>query len=166
VTIPAGQTSRTFTVAVLGDRLAEPNETFAVNLTAATGATIGDGQGIGTILDDEPRVSINDLGKSEGSGKTNTFSFTVSLSAAYDQAVTVNYATAGGTATAGTDFQSKSGSLTFAPGETFRTITVVVNGDKQAESNETFFVNLLGASSNAFILDAQGVGTIFDDDRR
>src|SRR5262249_33522903 len=55
VTIPAGQLSATFTVAVKGDRLGEANETFAVNLSAATGATIGDGQGIGTILDDEPR---------------------------------------------------------------------------------------------------------------
>src|SRR6185436_9544861 len=66
LTIPAGQTSKTFTVAVKGDRLPEPNETFAVNLGAPTNASIRDGQGIGTILDDEPRVSINNVSQSEG----------------------------------------------------------------------------------------------------
>src|SRR5262249_52295681 len=90
VIIPAGQASATVTVAVRGDHLPEPPETFAVNLTAATGATIGDGQGIGTILDNEPRVSIGDATKREGrNGKTTLLTFTVTLSAAYDQPVTV-----------------------------------------------------------------------------
>ena len=66
MTIPAGQTSATITVAVRGDRLAEPTETFAVNLSAATNATIGDGQGVGTILDNEPRISISDVTKARG----------------------------------------------------------------------------------------------------
>jgi hypothetical protein len=166
VTIPAGQTSRSFTVAVLGDRLAEPTETFAVNLSAATNATIGDSQGIGTIQDNEPRISINNVSKYEGRASTTAFTFTVTLSAAYDQAVTVNYATANGTATAGTDYTSKSGSVTFAPGETIKTITVVIRGDKQKEANETFFVNLFGPSSNAPIGVGQGIGTILDDDNR
>jgi hypothetical protein len=110
------------------------------------------------------------VSKSEGNGngnnKTTTFTFTVSLSNAYDQAVTVNYATANGTATAGSDYQAKSGSVTFAPGETIKTITIVVNGDKAKESNETFFVDLFGPSSNAFINTSRGTGTILDDDRR
>ena len=164
VIIPAGQTSRTFTVAVIGDRLAEPTETFAVNLSAPTNASIGDGQGIGTILDNEPRISINDVQCDGGNGKTpKLFTFTVRLSAAYDQAVTVNYATANGTATAGSDYQSKTGTVTFAPGETSKTITVAVNGDRQKESNETFFVNLSGAIGGE-ITDSQGLGTILNDD--
>jgi hypothetical protein len=90
VTIPAGQTSRTFTVPVNGDRLPESNETFAVNLSAATNATIIDGQGVGTIIDNEPRVSISDVSKYEGrKGKSTAFTFTVTLSVAYDQPVTM-----------------------------------------------------------------------------
>jgi hypothetical protein len=90
VTIPAGQTGATITVAVRGDRLGEADETFAVNLSAATGATIADGQGIGTIVDNEPRITISDVSKREGKkNHTTQFTFTVTLSVAYDQPVTV-----------------------------------------------------------------------------
>ena len=78
----------------------------------------------------------------------------------------MNYGTANGTATAGSDYTSKSGSLTFAPGETIKTITVVIRGDKQKEPNETLFVNLFAASSNALIEVGEGIGTILDDDTR
>src|SRR4029434_8543742 len=110
-------------------------------------------------------VSINNVALREGNGKSGTaFSFTVRLSAAYDQAVTVNYATVNGTAAAGSDFTSKTGTVTFAPGETVKTITVAILGDKQREANETFFVDLFGPSDNAIIGVARGVGTIFNDD--
>ena len=89
----------------------------------------------------------------------------MSLSAAYGQAVTVHYATADGTATAGSDYQAASGTLTFAAGQTSQTITVLVNGDRLAEPTETFFVNL-SDPTNAFIADGQGVGTILDDEPR
>ena len=69
-------------------------------------------------------------------------------------------------ATAGSDYQGKSGSITFAPGETIKTITIVVNGDRDKESNETFFVDLFGPSSNAFINTSRGTGTILNDDKR
>jgi len=111
VIIPAGQTSATFTVAVKGDRLAEPTETFVVNLRASTNATIADGQGIGTILDDEPRISINDVTVTEGNTGAVNATFTVSLSAASDVAVTVHYQTANGSATAGSDYAAASGDL-------------------------------------------------------
>jgi hypothetical protein len=104
------------------------------------------------------------VAKKEGNGNTTQFVFTVSLSAAYDQAVTVHYATANGTATAGSDYQAKSGTLTFAPGQTTQTITVVVYGDKAVEADETFFVNLSSPSNNAFLFAPQGIGTILDDD--
>jgi hypothetical protein len=146
--------------------VAESSETFPLRLTDPTNAFIADGLGIATIVDNEPRISINNVNKSEGNAKTTTFTFTVSLSAAYDQAVTVNYSTANGSATAGSDYQAKSGSVTFAPGETIKTITIVINGDKGRESNETFFVDLFGPSSNALISTARGTGTIYNDDRR
>jgi hypothetical protein len=163
--IPAGQTTGTITVLVNGDRLGELNEAFSVNLSSPMNAFIVDSQGVGTILDNEPRISINDVSKAEGrNGQTTLFTFTVTLSTDYDQAVTVNYATANGTATAGSDYQSKTGTVTFAPGETTKSITVAVKGDKQQEANETFFANLSNASSGASIADGVGTGTILDDD--
>src|SRR5215831_3100330 len=120
LTIPAGQTSGAITVLVNGDRLPEPNETFAVNLSSPTNATIADGQGVGTIVDDEPRISISDVSKKEGKkNQTTQFTFTVTLSAAYDQPVTMSFRTVDGTATTGDgDYVAKTGTLTFAPGET------------------------------------------------
>jgi hypothetical protein len=166
VTIPAGQTTATINIAVVGDRIPEPDETFAVNLSGATNAVIADAKGIGTIVNDDvlPVISINNVSKAEGKSGTTMFTFTVNLSAASVQTVTVKYATANGTATAGTDYTSKSGTLTFAPGETIKTITVAVKGDKTKEANETFFVDLFSPSSNALISTARGTGTIVDDD--
>ena len=92
--------------------------------------------------------------------------FTVTLSAAYDQAVTVNFATRDGTARAGEDYVARSGMLTFAPGETVKTITVTVNGDKKREADEYFDVLLGNASGNAIIAvsNGSGRGTIVNDD--
>ena len=90
--------------------------------------------------------------------------FTVTLSAASGLPVTVHYATADGTATAGSDYTAASDTLlTFNPGETSKTVTVQVNGDMTVEANETFFVNLTNASGGT-IVDGQGQGTITDDD--
>jgi Calx-beta domain/Bacterial virulence factor lipase N-terminal len=90
--------------------------------------------------------------------------FTVSLSAPSSQPVTVYFATADGTATAAdNDYVPISGTLTFAPGETTMTITVVVNPDRKKEADETFFVDLSGAV-NALLLDNQGLGIILGDD--
>jgi hypothetical protein len=166
VIIPAGQTSRTFTVAVKGDRLAEATETFAVNLSAPINGTISDGQGIGTIIDDEPRISISDVTKKEGNDKKTTlFTFTVTLSAAYDQAVTMSYSTVNGTATTGNnDYVAKTGTLTFAPGETTKTITIEVKGDRNKEANETFYLDLFDCSSNSLFTKNRGIGTILNDD--
>src|SRR5262249_36977836 len=85
------------------------------------------------------------------------------LSAPSGRTVTVNYATAAGTATAGTDYQSKTGTLSFSPGTTTQTITVTVNGDTTPEQDETLLVNL-SSPVNVTIADSQAVGTIQDDD--
>src|SRR5262249_10203048 len=108
---------------------------------------------------------IDNVAHYEGNGKSTTpFVFTVSLSATYDQTVTVSFATANGTATAGSDYQATSGVVTFAPGVTSQPITVLVFGDKKPEPTEYFYVNLAGASSNAGIDVSTGVGTIWNDD--
>jgi hypothetical protein len=164
--IPAGQTTGTITVLVNGDRLAEPNETFFVNLSSPTNATIADGQGAGTILDDEPRISISDVSNKEGKKtQTTLFTFTVTLSAAYDQPVTMSYRTVDGTAkTSDGDYVAKTGTLIFAPGETTKTITIEVKGDSKKEANETFYLDLFGLSSNALFTKNRGIGTILNDD--
>ena len=166
VTFAPGETSKPVSVAVTGDRLGEADESFLVNLSSPVGVTIVDGQGIATITDDEPRISISDVAMTEG-GKNATkfFIFTVTLSAAYDQAVTMSYQTVNGTAkTSNNDYVAKTGTLTFAPGETTKTITITVKGDNNAESNETFFLDLFGASTNALFTKNRGIGTILNDD--
>jgi hypothetical protein len=149
-----------------GDRLAEPNETFFVNLSQAVNADIAAGQGTGTILDDEPRISISNVSKFEGKrGQSTLFVFTVTLSAAYDQPVTVSYRTTDGTATTKDgDYVGQTGTLTFAPGETTKTITIVVNGDSKREANETFYLDLFGNGSNSLFTKSRGIGTILNDD--
>ncbi|MFZ2755066.1 MAG: Calx-beta domain-containing protein, partial [Lysobacteraceae bacterium] len=164
-TIPAGSSTYTFTVLVNGDALNEPTETFFVNVTNVTNAVVADGQGVGTITNDDPlpSLSINDVTVVEGNAGTVNAVFTVTLSAASGQTVGVNYATADGTATQPADYTSTTGALTFTPGQTTQTITVPVIGETVPEANETFFVNLSGAT-NATIADNQGLGTITNDD--
>lgn len=164
-TIPAGSSSYTFTVPVLGDVLNEPSETFFVNVTNVVNAVVVDGQGVGTISNDDPlpSITINDVAVTEGDSGTTNAVFTVSLSAASGQSIGVNYATADGTAVQPGDYTSTSGSLVFTPGQTTRTITVPVIGETVPEANETFFVNLSSAT-NAIISDNQGLGTIINDD--
>ena len=166
LTFAPGVTSQPVAVAIVGDALPEPGETFVVNLSSPTNATIADGQGAGTITDnDTPSLSIADLSVTEGNTGTINAVFTVTLSAASPQTVTVNYATSNGTALSGAtaDYTATSGSLSFAPGVTTRPVTVVVRGDTLDEADETFNVNLSGAS-NATIADNQAVGTILDND--
>ena len=160
LTFAPGQTSKSILVAVRGDRLGEVNENFFVKLSGAKNAKISDVQGVVTIVDNEPRISIGDVSGVDGNSGTTLFTFTVSLSAAYDEAVTIDFATADGTAKAGYDYVATSGTLTFAAGETTKTITVEVIGDNTSEEEETFFVNLSGASTNALVIDGQGLGRI------
>jgi hypothetical protein len=165
LTFAPGETSQTLAVLVNGDRSGEPNETFFVSLSAPTNANIADGQGVGTITDDEPRISISDVTTAEGKNRATTlFTFTVTLSAAYDQAVTISYRTVNGTATSGSDYVAKSGTLTFAPGETTKTITIEVKGDSKREANETFYLDLFDNSSNSQLKKSRGIGTILNDD--
>ena len=160
-----GETTKTITVLVNGDTVNEADETFFVNLSSPFNATIADGQGVGTIANDDalPSISINDVSTAEGNTETTNAVFTVTLSSPSGRSVTVNFSTADGTATAGTDYVASSGTLTFNPGETTKTITVLVNGDTVNEADETFFVNLSNPF-NATIADGQGQNTILNDD--
>ena len=116
-------------------------------------AEISKGVGVGTIIDNEPRISIADAYNYYGE---SSFTFTVSLSAAYDQDVTVNFATVDGTAIAGVDYVATSGTLTFAPGETTKTITVDVLDPTAVD--KSFSVHLSGVSTNALIANEWATG--------
>ena len=123
-------------------------------------ATLAGGQTVNAA----PTVSINDVNISEGNAGTTNLVFTVALSATSAAAISVDYATADGTAqTSDNDYQSATGTLTFNPGEQTKTITVVINGDQKTENDETVFVNL-NNPVNAVVADAQGTGTVLNDD--
>jgi VCBS repeat-containing protein len=109
-----------------------------------------------------PGISINNIALVSGTSGQEAFVFTVSLSRPSLHTVSVNYATADGTATAAeNDYVPTQGTLTFAPGQTAQTVTVLVNGNPTPEADETFVVNLSGAR-RAYLANAQGVGTIQD----
>lgn len=163
-TIPAGATSTTIVVEVLGDTLDETNENFAVTISNPVNANLGRVKGVGVITDDDepPTVSIDDVVVTENNG-TVSATFTLTLSAVSGQTVRVQWATANGTAVAGSDYRAQTGDLQFLAGVTSRTISIVVTGDRVAEATENFFVNLVGATG-AVISDGQGLATVIDDD--
>ena len=168
LTFAAGETSKTITVSVTGDAVDEPDETVVLKLSNASNATIGTATATGTITDDddEPSLSIAaSAAVTEGDSGSTDMVFTITLAPASDQEVTVEYGvdTIASTATADTDFTDLSGTLTFAAGETSRTITVSVTGDAVDEPDETVVLKLSNAS-NATIGTATATGTITDDD--
>ncbi len=112
----------------------------------------------------EPLITINDVSIFEGNSGTTDAQFVVSLSKAALTNVTVDYATVDGSAIAGSDYQATSGTLTFSPGQTSKTVTVKIFGDKTYEPDETYTVVLSNASSNATVSKAIGYGTIKNDD--
>jgi hypothetical protein len=129
------------------------------NFTSMTGTLTG-----GQQVNVQTTISINDVQVSEGNSGTTNEVFAVTLAQASNLTVKVDYATANGTATAPADYTAiPTTTLTFAPGETSKSVTVVVNGDTTNEPNETFFVNLTNPV-NATISDNQGLGTILNDD--
>ena len=161
-----GETVKNVTVPIESDSTDEDDETFRVELSNPVNGTIDDGLATGAIFDDDPPVAIAaaDASVIEGDSGAAHAVFTVRLSSASGRLVKVGYATADGSAHSPDDYQALAMStLVFAPGQTFRTVTVNVNGDLGVEENETFFV-VLTDPSNATISDAEGVGTIVDDD--
>lgn len=153
-------------VLINGDVLNEQNETFFVNLASPVAATIADDQALGTILNDDraPSLTVNNVSITEGNSGTKNLAFTVSLSAASGQTVTVNVATADGSARSTSDYVAKNSVISFTPGTALtRTVNVVINGDTLIEGDEALFL-LLSAVTNATIGTGRGIGTILNDD--
>ena len=169
-----GETSKTFQVPITEDATTEPDETFTIKLTAPTLEGLGAPTNMVVTIQDRttvPFVFVPNASVVEGApGTTTQLLFNLTLSAATGRTVSVNFATANGTAFGsascgdqGTDYESLSGSFTFQPGQFRTVIPVKVCGDTSAEANEFFVVNLSNAS-NATLPLPQAAGTIVNDD--
>jgi len=161
--------TKTFNVTICSDAVFEADETFTTTLSGATGgATIGTpNPATVTIVNDDPSptgtISVNDVRVLEGNTGGANAVFTVTYSGANPATASVQYSTANGTALAGVDYVSTSGTLNFSSGTSLN-VTVPIIGKTLKEANETFFLNL-SSPVNATITDSQGVGIIVDEDR-
>ena len=181
LTFAPGETSKTIAIIVNGDATAEAKETFTVTLSNPSGATLVDGSGAGSITDRAttpappvtpvtpvtpvalPKVSIADLAVVEGNGEHAHFMFVATLDSASATPVSVGYATANGTATAGVDYTAETGTITFAPGVTTQSFHVGIIGDTAVEPVETLTVTLSNPTG-ATIARATAIGSILNDD--
>ncbi len=167
LTIPAGATSVTFTVAIAHDTVAELDETFTVILSNATGATIAGATGTGTITGATALLSIADATAAEGDSLT----FTVTRTGDTSGAATVQWTTAddtveGADRAATTDYTARTtaATLSFKAGDATATISVATTEDTIDEPNETFRVVLANPSDGLVLADGTATGTITDDD--
>ena len=167
LTIAAGATGSTgvVTITAVDNAVDAPDKTVTVSATATNSHRIMAPRVVLlTIMDDDGSgLSIDDVSLAEGDSGSAAMQFTVTLDQAVTDEVTVSWATADGTAEAGTDYTAGNGSLTFDAGDTSRTVSVQVTGDTMDEPNETFTVALTNAVG-AMIAKATGTGTITDDD--
>ncbi|HEX8911731.1 MAG TPA: NPCBM/NEW2 domain-containing protein [Humisphaera sp.] len=159
----AGETTKTVAVTVKGDTTTEANETLSVNLGNPVDGVLGRATAVGTIVDDDtPAISINDVSAAEGKSGTTALTFTISRTKT-SGASSVKWATANGTATAGSDYAAAGGTVSFSSGQATKTVSVTVTGDTAVEPDERFYVNL-SQPTGGTVADAQGVGTIVNDD--
>lgn len=146
------------------DQRGQPRPHDDPNIKNAPG---GDGSDTGSFESQTnsapPTLSVNDKKVTEGDDGTTDATFTVTLSKAVDRRVKVGHATSDGTAKSPSDYRATTGEITFAPGDTKKTITVPVKGDTLDEPHETFIVRV-SDPTNATLSDARGTGTIKDDD--
>jgi hypothetical protein len=165
LTFNPGETRKQFNVQIIGDTIDEVDKMFTVNLSGATNATISSPQVVVVIRDDDgPNISVNDVSVTEGNTGARNATFTLSLSAISVQSVAVNYTTADGTATGGSDYVRAFARFASVPaGQLSATFNIPIVGDLAIEPDETFNVNLFNATGGT-IIDSLGVGTILNDD--
>jgi hypothetical protein len=166
LTIPGNNPSGTISVTINGDTTVEPNEQFFVNLSNPNNATLGDGQAIGTIQDDDapPIVSIGDISVVEGDAGTANAQFTISISAPINEQITLDFQTDPGSAQAPADFTDTDLPITIPINTTTFTVDVPIVGDLLDEGNESFTATLSNISSNAVLGDATATATIEDNE--
>ena len=161
VSFAPGQTAATVNIATVDDSVMEPAEAMTVSLSGATGgATVAGATATGTIIDNDSVLSISGASVAEG----GTLVFTVSRSGYTANGVSVNFASANGSAIAGSDYTAVAGTLGFAPGQTSATIAVPTIDETLFEGDETLSVNLSAPSLNAAIATGSAIGTILNND--
>lgn len=164
-----GETTKTVKVTILPDSIDEVDEQFQVLLSNSKFASIADGSGLGTIVDNDPTptIKVSDTIVTEGNSGTVLLAYTVSLTNPSSRNISVKYQTANSAtnpATAGADYVALGlTNLNFAPGETTKTVNVTVNGDVLDENDEHVTLTL-SSPTNATIGDGSGEGIITDDD--
>jgi len=164
LTFDPGEVEKLISVDVRGDDVHEGDEFFTVELSDPMNATISVPTATGTILNDDAlALSIDDVSQMEGNSATSGFSFTLSLSNPSELAASVAYRLTPISASEGVDYLPGTGTVSFPPGTTSLPLLVDVVGDSEHEIDETFTVDLYSPSVLS-ILDAQGLGTILDDD--
>ena len=175
VTFSPGETEQFVSVPIVQDRKTERNETIALNLSnvgssasAAAGPTspvavLIRSRATATILDDDPKLRIGNARTVEGDAGTRKVTFRITLSHASPAAVTARFATANGSASAGSDYIARRASVRFSPGQRTKTLTVRIKGDRSHEGNERFFAKL-SRVHGALVGDGKGVATIVDQD--
>lgn len=172
ITIPANSTRSLLFFNGVNQTSAEAASTAATynNVQTLQGSTLLNGltvqQLANTVNWDSlvPKISVSNISVTEGNSGTTFATFNLSLSTGSGKTVTVDYATADASAAAQQDYQSLTGTLSFNPGETVKTVAVAINGDSTVEPNEVFSFNLSNAQ-NALIDTATGLGTILNDDQ-
>lgn len=166
LTFDPGESTKTVVVTIIGDAIREDDETLTLTLSQPTNATLSATQkiGTGTILEDDfVALALSGSSVQEGNSGTINAVFTATLAQASDQTITVDYATANGSAKVGQDFQAKTGQIVFAPGETSKTVAVAVIGDTTDENDETFDL-VLSNPAKVFLPANRASSTILDDD--
>ncbi len=157
----AGTNTARVTIPIIGDTRNEADENFGLLLTSAVGARIVDNLGVCTIIDNDPLPNfyVSDVYVTTTAAGNYTAQFTVALDTASGREVTVDYATAAGTALAGTDYQGRAGSLTFAPGVTTLSVSVPVMTNSVYGPNKKFYLQL-DNPTYAHLVDPAGAATI------
>jgi hypothetical protein len=163
LTFAPGELARTFAVPVIVDDIAEPDETFFVNLSSPADATLADAQGVGTIVNDDTSVHFGTAAQSVGEGE-GSVQIVVTRAGVLSVVTNVNYSTGDGTASEKSDYNLAVGTLRFAPGETAKTITVLITDDRFAEGDENFSVALSGAAGASTDAPATLTITVNDND--
>lgn len=168
LTFGSTQTSLTFSVATTDDTAVESAETFTASLSSPSG-----GATLGSPSTATATISDNDSGGSGCSGVSFRVSdyadeegqpivFTVTKVGTNSSTCSLNYATANGTAVAPGDYTAASGTLSFGPTETSKTISITTLVNGPGEADETMYLNLSGPTGGATITDGQGLGTLYN----
>ncbi|MFN6540466.1 MAG: FG-GAP-like repeat-containing protein [Nostoc sp. EkiNYC01] len=159
----AGETTKAITLNVLGEKVTELNETINLRLSHPNQSAPLTNPATVTIVNDDAPPAISFVANKSDSEDSGSLVFSVKLSNASSQTITVDYNTSNDTAIANVDYTPLTGTITFNPGVTTQTITIPILDDFIDESNERFFVNLTNPT-NATIADNQAIGTITNDD--